>query len=128
MKTLKGPAIFLAQFMADEEPFDNIEAMATWAANLGFKGIQVPIGNPDFIDVARAAESVDYCHDLKGRVGECGIEITELSTHLEGQLVAVHAAYDELFDGFAPEAMRGSPQKRTHWAVEPVKILVSHLT
>ena len=113
MKTLKGPAIFLAQFMADEEPFNSIESMARWAADLGFVGIQVPIGNPAFIDVAVAAESRDYCDELKGRVEDCGVVITELSTHLEGQLVAVHPAYDKLFDGFAPEAVRGNPAART---------------
>ncbi|MCY4095517.1 MAG: sugar phosphate isomerase/epimerase [Gammaproteobacteria bacterium] len=122
MKTLRGPAIFLAQFMADEEPFDNIESMATWASNLGFKGIQVPIGNPSFIDVARAAESKDYCDELRGKVAEHGVEITELSTHLEGQLVAVHPVYDELFDGFAPEAMRKNPKARTEWAINQVKL------
>ncbi len=122
MKTLKGPAVFLAQFMADEEPFDNIESMARWASALGFVGIQVPIGNPAFIDVARAAESRDYCDELRGRVGAHGIEITELSTHLEGQLVAVHPAYDALFDGFAPEALRGRPAARTEWAIQQVKL------
>ena len=122
MKTLKGPAIFLAQFMADEDPFDSIEAMSTWAANLGFKGIQVPIGNPAFIDVSEAASSKTYCDDLKGRVAACGVEITELSTHLEGQLVAVHPAYDQLFDGFAHESVRGNPKARTEWAVEQVKL------
>ena len=137
MKTLKGPAIFLAQFMADEDPFDNIEAMAKWAANLGFVGIQVPIGNPAFIDVAQAAESKNYCDDLNGRVRECGVEITELSTHLEGQLVAVHPAYDRLFDGFAPAQLHGKPAERTAWAIEQVKLaakasrnlgLTSHVT
>ena len=137
MKTLKGPAIFLAQFMADEDPFDNIEAMAKWAANLGFVGIQVPIGNPAFIDVARAAESKTYCDELNGRVRECGVEITELSTHLEGQLVAVHPAYDRLFDGFAPAQLHGKPAERTTWAIEQVKLaakasrnlgLTSHVT
>ena len=122
MKTLKGPAIFLAQFMADEDPFDNIEAMAKWAAQLGFVGIQVPIGNPAFIDVAQAAASKDYCDELNGRVRESGVEITELSTHLEGQLVAVHPAYDRLFDGFAPAALRGKPAERTAWATEQVKL------
>ena len=122
MKTLRGPAIFLAQFMADEEPFDNIESMATWASNLGFKGIQVPIGNPSFIDVAKAAESKDYCDELRGKVAEHGVEITELSTHLEGQLVAVHPAYDDLFDGFAPESMRKNPKARTEWAINQVKL------
>ena len=137
MKTLKGPAIFLAQFMADEDPFDNIEAMAKWAANLGFVGIQVPIGNPAFIDVAQAAESKSYCDELNGRVRECGVEITELSTHLEGQLVAVHPAYDRLFDGFAPAQLHGKPAERTAWAIEQVKLaakasrnlgLTSHVT
>lgn len=122
MKTLKGPAIFLAQFIADEAPFNSIEAMAGWAAELGFVGIQVPIGNPDFIDVAKAAESQDYCDDLKGRVEACGVTITELSTHLEGQLVAVHPAYDELFDAFAPKAVHGNSRARAEWATEQVKL------
>ena len=122
MKTLKGPAIFLAQFMADEDPFNTIEAMAKWAAKLGFRGIQVPIGNPAFIDVAQAAESKGYCDELNGRVRACGVEITELSTHLEGQLVAVHPTYDRLFDGFAPPELRGKPAARTEWAIQQVKL------
>ena len=122
MKTLQGPAIFLAQFMADDEPFNNLESMARWAAGLGFTGIQVPIGNPGFIDVAKAASSRTYCDELKGRVADCGVEITELSTHLEGQLVAVHPAYDKLFDAFAPVAVHGRPAARTEWAVEQVKL------
>ena len=122
MKTLKGPAIFLAQFMADNEPFDSIESIAKWASDLGFLGIQVPIGNPAFIDVQRAAESQTYCDELNGIVKSQGVEITELSTHLEGQLVAVHPAYDILFDGFAPESVRGNPSARTDWAIEQVKL------
>jgi sugar phosphate isomerase/epimerase len=122
IKTLKGPAIYLIQFMGDDEPFDSIEAMAKWAADLGFVGVQVPIGNPAFIDVAAAAESKDYCDDLKGRVAAHGVEITELATHLEGQLVAVHPAYDELFDGFADESVRGNPTARTEWATNQVKL------
>ncbi|TNF79210.1 MAG: sugar phosphate isomerase/epimerase [Gammaproteobacteria bacterium] len=122
MKTLKGPAIFLAQFMADEAPFNSIESMAHWAAELGFVGIQVPIGNPAFIDVAQAAESKGYCDELKGRVEDCGVTITELSTHLEGQLVAVHPAYDELFDAFAPTSVHGNSKARTEWATEQVKL------
>lgn len=122
MKTLKGPAIFLAQFMTDDEPFNDIESMARWAADLGFVGIQVPIGNPAFIDVAQAAASRTYCDELKGRVEACGVVITELSTHLEGQLVAVHPAYDQLFDGFAPAAVRGNPAARTAWATEQMTL------
>jgi sugar phosphate isomerase/epimerase len=122
MKTLKGPGIFLAQFMADDAPFNSIDAMAAWAASLGFVGVQVPTGNTNFIDVALAAESQTYCDELVGRVAAHGIQITELSTHLEGQLVAVHPAYDDMFDGFAAPAVRGNPEKRRHWAVEQVKL------
>ncbi|MEM9624475.1 MAG: sugar phosphate isomerase/epimerase, partial [Pseudomonadota bacterium] len=122
MQTLKGPAVFLAQFMADEAPFNSLEAMAGWAADLGFEGIQVPIGDPRFIDVALAAESPTYCDELRGTVAECGVQITELSTHLEGQLVAVHPAYNQLFDSFAPPELRGKPDARTEWAVQQVTL------
>ena len=44
-------------------------------------------------------------------INECGLEITELSTHLQGQLVAVHPAYDALFDGFAPEEFMAIPKQ-----------------
>ena len=120
MKTIKGPAIFLAQFVGAAPPFDSIDGMAQWAADLGFVGIQVPTGDPKFIDLALAADSKTYCDELKGRVEAHGVVITELSTHLQGQLVAVHPAYDVLFDGFAPPALRGRPAARTAWATEQV--------
>jgi hypothetical protein len=49
---------------------------------------------------------------FKGVAAENGIEVTELSTHLQGQLVAVHPAYDTAFDGFAAPAVRGNPKAR----------------
>ena len=121
MKTIKGPAIFLAQYMGDEPPFDNIETAAKWAAELGFKGLQIPTWDSNAIDLDQASESKSYCDDYKGMLASFGVEATELSTHLQGQLVAVHPAYDELFDGFAPEAVRGNPAARTEWAVDQVK-------
>ena len=122
MKTLQGPAVYLIQFMDDDEPFNSIEAMARWAADLGFAGIQVPIGNPAFIDVSLAATSTTYCDELNGRVAACGVQITELATHLEGQLVAVHPAYDKLFDAFAPQEVHGDAAARTRWACEQVDL------
>ena len=116
MKTLKGPAIVLAQFVGQQAPFDTLDGLAGWAASLGYRGIQVPTNDPALFDLARAATSKDYCQDVAGRLGDVGIEITELSTHLQGQLVAVHPAYDALFDGFAPAALRGKPAARTEWA------------
>lgn len=122
MKTLKGPAIFLAQFIGDKPPFDKLETMAKWVADLGYVGVQMPTGGADsFFDLALAAESQTYCDDIAGLLAEHGLEITELSTHLQGQLVAVHPAYDALFDGFAPPELRGKPKGRQAWAVGQVK-------
>lgn len=120
MKTIKGPAIFLAQFAGTDAPFDTLENLGHWAASLGYKGIQVPT-NPQLFDLEKAAASKTYCDEVRGRLAEAGVEITELSTHIQGQLVAVHPAYDELFDGFAPEHLRGRPAERQAWAVNQLK-------
>lgn len=121
MRTIKGPAIFLAQFMGDEVPFDNLAHLASWAAGLGFKGIQVPC-DARLIDLEQAATSQAYCDELRETVDNAGVTITELSTHLQGQLVAVHRAYDALFDGFAAPHVRGDPAARTQWAIEQLKL------
>ena len=121
MKTIKGPAIFLAQFMGDKSPFNNLNDMCKWASNLGYKGIQIPTWESRLIDLEKAATSKTYCEELKGIIGSHGLEITELSTHLQGQLVAVHPAYDIMFDNFAPDNCKGNPKKRTTWAVQQLK-------
>jgi len=118
MKTLKGPAIFLAQFLGDSPPFDSLERIAGWAAGLGYHGIQMPTGADHIFDLAKAADSRTYCDEITGRLAAHGLQITELSTHLQGQLVAVHPAYDALFDGFAPSHLRGRPAERQAWAAE----------
>lgn len=120
MKTIKGPALFLAQFMGDEAPFNSLENICKWAANLGYKGIQIPSWENRLINLKQAAESQVYCDELKGKIADFGLEITELATHLQGQLVAVHPAYDHLFDGFAPDELKGNPKARTEWAVQQV--------
>ena len=118
MKTIKGPAIFLAQFAGDEAPFNSFASICRWAADLGFKGVQVPSWDSRLIDLRLAAESLDYCDELNGVAAEQGVQITELSTHLQGQLVAVHPAYDEAFDGFAAPEVRGNPKARANWAAD----------
>ena len=118
MRTIKGPAIFLAQFVGEEAPFNSLESISSWAADLGFKGIQIPSWESSLFDLNLAAESQGYCDDLRGMLADLDIEITELSTHLQGQLVAVHPAYDEMFDGFAAPEVQGNPKARQAWAVE----------
>jgi sugar phosphate isomerase/epimerase len=121
MQTIKGPGIFLAQFMGDQAPFNNLETICRWAKSLGFIGVQIPTNDPRCIDLQKAAESKTYCDDLKGLINNCGLEITELATHIQGQLVATHPAYDTLFDGFAPPEVRNNPKARTDWAVQQMK-------
>ena len=113
---MKGPGIFLAQFAGDAAPFDTLAGMARWAQGLGYVGVQIPTWDRRLFDLARAAESQDYCDEVTGTCAEAGVVITELSTHLQGQLVAVHPAYDALFDGFGPEEARGSPAAKREWA------------
>ncbi|OUR75937.1 AP endonuclease [Alphaproteobacteria bacterium 46_93_T64] len=118
MKTIKGPAIFLAQFAGDEAPFNSLDSIARWSASVGFKGVQMPSWDERIFDLDAAASSKDYCDEVKGTLAEHGLVLTELSTHLQGQLVAVHPAYDEMFDGFAAPEVRGNPAARQKWAVD----------
>ncbi|MBB5370244.1 MULTISPECIES: sugar phosphate isomerase/epimerase [unclassified Janthinobacterium] len=117
MKTIQGPAIFLAQFLGEEPPFDTLEHLAQWAAGLGYKGLQLPTA-PRLFDLEQAAASQQYCDEVVALLARYGLQATELSTHLQGQLIAVHPAYDALFDNFAPEHVRGDPKARTAWATQ----------
>ncbi len=118
MNTIKGPAIFLAQFLGDEAPYNNLENISQWASDLGFVGVQIPTWDKRVFDLQLAAESQTYCDELKGKLADMGITITELSTHLQGQLVAVNPAYDSMFDGFAPDEVKNNPAARQKWAVQ----------
>ena len=121
MTTIKGPALFLAQFIGDKAPFNSLAGICEWAANLGYVGIQLPTLDTRFIDLQKTAESKTYADELKGTVESYGLSITELSTHLQGQLVAVNPAYDALFDGFAPDPYKNNPKARTDWAIHQLK-------
>jgi sugar phosphate isomerase/epimerase len=122
MRTLQGPGLFLAQFAGDEAPFNSLPAVARWAAELGYQGVQIPSWDARLFDLRRAAESRTYCDEISGVLAEAGVQLTELSTHLQGQLVAVHPAYNVAFDGFAPAEVRGNPQARQQWATEQMML------
>lgn len=125
MKTLKGPALFLAQFADDQAPFNSWDNITKWAADCGYKGVQVPSWDGRLIDLKLAASSRTYCDEFVGQARENGVEVTELSTHLQGQLVAVHPAYDVAFDGFAAPEVQGDPKARQIWAVDQVKLAIT---
>lgn len=118
---MKGPAIFLAQFMGDEAPFNTLESICKYMADLGYKGVQIPTWDSRCVDLKKLAESKTYADEIKGIVKSTGLEITELSSHLQGQLVAVHPAYDTMFDGFAVPEVRNNPKARTEWAIQQMK-------
>ena len=121
MRTIKGPAIFLAQFAGDAPPFNSFDAICGWAASLGYRGVQIPSWDTRLFDLVKASDSTTYCDEIKGIAAGHGLAITELSTHLQGQLVAVHPAYDIAFDGFAIPQVRNNPKARTEWAIDQVK-------
>jgi sugar phosphate isomerase/epimerase len=114
MPQIKGPALFLAQFAQDVPPYNTLQNISAWAKNLGYVGIQLPGWDKHFIDLDTASTSQQYCDDLKGQCN--GLAITEIATHLLGQLVAVHPAYDIMFDTFAPQTLHNNPTARTAWA------------
>lgn len=121
MRTIKGPAIFLAQFAGDKAPFDTLDHICAWAADLGYKGVQIPTWLTHFVDVEKAATSKTYADEVRGTVESHGLQIAELASHIIGQLVAVHPAYDTLSDGFAIPEVRGNPKARQEWAVKHLK-------
>jgi sugar phosphate isomerase/epimerase len=116
--TVKGPALFIAQFVSEIAPFDTLPNIARWAAELGFVGLQLPTNDARYFDLAKAAASKGYCDDVRGALAAHGLAVTELSTHLQGQLVVLHPAFGPLFDGFAPAALRGKRTEQQAWARE----------
>src|SRR6185437_7932557 len=119
--TIKGPALFLAQFAGDAAPFNSLASIVKWAGGLGYKGVQIPTWDGRLFDLEKDATSKTYCDEVKGICADAGVEVTELSTHLQGQLVAVHPAYDVQMDGFAPAKVHNNPKARQQWAVEQMK-------
>src|SRR5690606_11355627 len=121
MRTMKGPGIFLSQFIGGEAPFNTLDGLAEWAALKGYRAVQIPCNHPHIFDVEKAAESQAYCDDITAKLAAHGLVISELSTHLEGQLVAVNPVYSEAFDHFAPASVRGNDAARQAWATEKLK-------
>ena len=119
---MKGPAVFLAQFLRDEPPFDRLESIAGWASQLGYLGIQIPTWDSRVFDLQTAAASKAYCDDTRAQLEAAGIVPTELAAHLQGQVLAVHPAYEKLFQAFYPAGLRG--RQRAEWAADQLRMAV----
>ncbi len=118
MRTIKGPGIFLAQFAGDQAPYNTLDGMAGWAAGHGYVGIQIPSWDRRLFDLERGAESQAYCDEVKGIAAKHGLAVTELATHLQGQLVASHPAFDTMLDAFAPPNLAGDAKAKSAWAAQ----------
>jgi sugar phosphate isomerase/epimerase len=119
MPSIKGPAICLAQFLRDEEPYNNLENIGKWVAGLGYIGVQIPSWDDRVFDRDTAAESKTYCDEYNGQLQEMGLEPTEVGGFLAGQVLAIHPAYEIMFEGFHPEGLKG--EARTEWAAGELK-------
>ncbi len=114
MKTIKGPGIFLAQFIRDNEPYNSLEGITKWASSLGYKGVQIPTWDSSVIDLKKAAASKTYCDELKATLEKNHMEVIELASYLQGQVMAINPAYEEMFQPFYPDGMKD--KERTEWA------------
>jgi sugar phosphate isomerase/epimerase len=122
MKTIKGPAIFLAQFLGDESPFDNIDSIGKWVKSLGYVGVQIPTWDKRTFDLEKAASSKKYCDDYKEKLNVVGIEVVELASYLQGQVMAIHPSYELLFQSFYPQQF--TDVQRVEWATEQMKMTI----
>ncbi|MGE0316101.1 MAG: sugar phosphate isomerase/epimerase family protein [Lautropia sp.] len=134
---MKGPALFLVQFLGPRAPSDSLPELAAWAASLGYEAVQLPTFRPDLFDLERAAASLTYCDEVKGVLGEHGLVLSELSTHRQGHCVATNPAYGPMLDHFGPAALAGDATARQRWAREQLMLaakasgklgLASHVT
>ena len=111
MQTIRGPGLFISQFIDNVAPFDSLQGMADFAAGLGFKALQIPVHDRRFIDLQRVHEA-GYVDGLMSILGRAGLVVSEISAARAGALLAVHPAYDDMVDVFAAEHLRGNPAAR----------------
>lgn len=121
METIKGPGLFLGQFAGDDAPFNSLDAICGWVKKCGFEAVQLPMWDSRFIDLKKAAESKTYADELNGIAQENGVVICDTASHIQGQLCAVHPAYDTWMDGLCPPEVRGNRKARQDWAIEQLK-------
>ena len=123
MNGIRGPGILLAQFLRDEPPYNDIKTLAPWAASLGYKGLQIPTWDKRVFDLEQAAASQAYCDDYREQLGESGLCVTELCGALQGQVLALHPAYERMFDAFYPSGLSGTAV--TEWATARLRDVIA---
>jgi sugar phosphate isomerase/epimerase len=97
MNNIKGPAIFLAQFVGEDAPFNSLDNICKWVSSLGYKGVQIPSWDARLIDLKKASESKDYCDEIKGVTKKYNLEITELFTLNETASLPFNLYFNKFF-------------------------------
>ena len=114
--SMQGPGIFLAQFLGDDPPFDRLDTILAWARDLGYTGVQIPSWDERIFDLELAARSKAYCQDYVASVHRHGLQLIEIASYLQGQVMAMHPAYEKLFQAFYPTGL--NDRQRLAWASE----------
>ncbi|MBN2103463.1 sugar phosphate isomerase/epimerase [bacterium] len=108
MRKIMGPAVFLAQFLRDEAPFNSLRNIGKWVSELGYKGVQIPTWDARVFNLDQASSSQSYCNELKDQLQEQGLQPTELAAHLQGQVLAMNHVYKTAFSAFYPSNLNDS--------------------
>ncbi|MBR0797312.1 sugar phosphate isomerase/epimerase [Bradyrhizobium jicamae] len=110
-RTMRGPGLFISQFIGAHPPFDTLGGLAEWAKELGFKALQIPVSDPRLKDLADLPEQ-DALARIESVISKAGMVVSEIAAQRSGQLLAVHPAYDETMDALAAPDVRGRPAAR----------------
>ncbi len=121
MRTIRGPSLFISQFIDVEPEFATLDGIAGWAAGLGYVALQIPISHPHIFDVEQAASSQAYCDGIGAALARHGLVVSELTSQRQGHLMAVHPAYARMAEPLAPAALRGDPAAWPGWAAAQIK-------
>src|ERR1700722_18435108 len=124
-KTIQGPGLFISQFIGPEPPFNTLGGISHWAAELGFKALQIPVSAVGLSDLAELSER-DAIAAIETILGANGLTVSEVSAHRAGQLLAVHPAYDDVMDALASPDVRGNSRARRKQAKHDLRRAISN--
>jgi sugar phosphate isomerase/epimerase len=110
-KTIRGPGLFISQFIGTDPPFDTLAGIAEWAKGLGFRALQIPVSDPRLKDLAGLSDK-DAIAKIESVMSKAGLVVSEIAAQRSGQLLAVHPAFDETMDALAAPDVRGRPAER----------------
>lgn len=119
-KTIRGPGLFISQFIGAEPPFDTLGSLAEWAKELGFKALQIPVSDPRLKDLAGLPEKAVLSR-IESVMAKAGLVVSEIAAQRSGQLLAVHPAYDETMDVLASPDVRARPAQRQAQAEQDLR-------